>query len=195
MPTVNKHEREHQLDLHPSNVIGDDPTTAPQGTVAPVRPAVQLARQFDAMWYSDVVSKYPGWRRAPSNRGVASGYIDRFFIDTGYSTEHVEAYFEEFFDELADPHSTLDLRDGQMPFQLFTGWWGHHEVPDPAIARARRERVADISRQIEEHLAVQQPLIDAAIARLEALPEGDIGDPADYKLADWPIPVKRRRIV
>jgi hypothetical protein len=191
---VNKWEREHQMDLNPSN-DGGDPTAALEGTVAPVKPAVQLARQFDAMWYEEVVTRYPNWRRSPSNRGVATGYLQRFFIDTGYSNEHVEEYFATFFAELADPHSTLDLRDGQMPFQLFTGWWGHQEVADPAIDRAKRERIAELTRLMEERMAVQQPLIDAARARIEALPEGEVGDPADYKLADWPMPVKRRWIV
>jgi len=187
-----KYEREHQGDLNPSGVIGEDPTSAPVG--AGDRPGTVLARQFDTLWYSEVIPHYPLWKsHRPSHRGPASGYIDTMFLKHGYTPEHVEAMFMAFFDDLADPHSTLELRDGQTPWQLFTGWWGTTEVPDPAIDRARREENQRLHDQFESRIAAEKPAIDAARARLAALPEGEVGDPEDYRLVGWGMPVYKKR--
>jgi hypothetical protein len=188
-----KYEREHQGDLNPSGVIGDDPTAALGTTVVADRPAVILARQFDTLWYSEIVAQYPLWKsRRPAHRGAATSYIETMFLMRGFTAEHVEALFMAFFDELADPNSTLSLRDGQTPWQLFTGWWGHVDVPDPAIDRARREENQRIADLFESRIAAEQPIRAAARARIEALPEGEIGDPEDYRLAGWPLPWNRK---
>jgi hypothetical protein len=188
-----KYEREHQGDLNPSGVIGDDPTAAQGTATVTTDPATQLATRFETLWFTEILAQYPHWREhRVMHRGPAIGYIRSQFLAKGYSPEYVEAYFDAFFEDLMAPGSTLDLREGQTPWQLFTGWWGSTAVADPAIDRARREENQRIVDRLESKLAAEQPLIDAARARIEALPEGEIGDPEDYRVAGWTLPWNRK---
>ena len=187
-----KYEREHQGDLNPSGVIGEDPTSAQGTTTVTTDPASKLATRFETLWFTEALAQYPAWREHRAmHKGPAIGYLRSQFLAKGYSPEYVGAYFEAFFDELLDPHSTLELREGQTPWQLFTGWWGQTPVADPAIDRARREENQRLHDRFESKIAAEQPARDAARARLFALADGEVGDPEDYRLAGLPMPVKK----
>lgn len=194
-PAVNRHEREHQGDLNPSGVIGDDPTAAHGTTTISTDPATQLAARFETLWFTEILAQYPLWREhRVMHKGPAIGYIRSQFLAKGYSPEYVEAYFDAFFEDLMDPASTLDLRENQTPWQLFTGWWGSTPVVDPAIEKAQRDERQRIHDMFESKYAAEQPLIQAARDRLGALADGEVGDPADYRLAGWPMPVGKRKL-
>ena len=136
---VNRHEREHQEDLHPGGAYGAGEVTVNVSTT-PVEPHVALARRFDEIFNTEAFKVYPAWKGEvfPSRRGPTASYIKTQLLPV-YSAEHVEAMFDAFYDELLDPNTPLECNPGQLAWQRFTGWLGTVAVPDPKVERERRE--------------------------------------------------------
>ena len=128
VPNVNRDfQRQHNEDLNGPTAHGEDPEAVPAAATVATDPAAYLSSRFQDLWFTEALAVFPAWRaHRVMHVGAAIGYIRTQFLKHGYSPDHVEAYFEAFFDELLDPASSLELREGQTPWQLFTGWWGQH---------------------------------------------------------------------
>ena len=187
-------EREHARDLHSGPVIGADPEAKLPSASTRVKPQARLAKYFEERWNTDALARYPEWRGQYRgiDLGAAIGYISRTFLDAGYSPEHVELMIDAFFDDLINPICLLQPSQGQSAFQLFTGWWGHNPVPDPAVERERNERAGRLHdayvRQRDETKERQRQ----AWARIEAAEAaGGEADPDDLRTVGMPY-VKRK---
>ena len=166
--------------------FGEDPEAPlPVKEVRKSSPGAQLAYQFEALWYEHVLKLVPEFRQHRCiNLGPAIGYLNSQFLAKGYSPEHVLVYFEEFFDTLCDPNGNLALKEGQTPWQLFTGWWGTTEIPDPAIERRRKERLNQMIGAIKEQRVKDGIERAAAWERIEAAQaRGEKPDDLDIVLA------------
>ena len=151
--TVNKHEREHREDLDGPSVAGADPETSVSRSTRPADPAVVLAQRFDEVFNTDALRLYPQWKGEifPSHRGAVVGYVRKQMLPV-YTPEHVEAFFDAFYDELLDPNMPLEVRPGQFVWQRFVGWWGTVAVPDPRIKREHDEYLKALQEGVGRQL-------------------------------------------
>lgn len=170
-------QRQQAEDFNGPSTFGEDPQ-APLPSLSPtkVHPAARLAYRFERHWYDEVVPRHPELlQHGCIILGPAIGYIKKTFLSNGYSPDHVEAYFQAFFDELVYPSGPLRVRDHQTVWQLFTGWWPHSVVPDPAIEQAAQAQAQAVSAVLQDESARR----DAAWARIMA---ADQADPEDWKI-------------
>lgn len=183
-------QRDHREDLEGPPALGEDPHKEQAAAVVASNPAVRLAYEFERRW-GTVLTRWPEWKmHRCMHQGPAIGYLTSQFLRKGYSPEHVEAYFEAFFDELTDSTSSLQVKDGQTPWQLFTAWWGSCSIPDPAIARAKAEESAALQAEGARLGAIAGAKVEAARERVfAAMDAGVFADPQDYQ--DMGIPVPR----
>lgn len=183
-------QRQQQEDLQGPQALGEDLDKPLESKSVPSNPAVRLAYSFEDGW-TKALTRWPEWKQHRCmHQGPAIGYLTSQFLRKGYSPEHVEAYFEAFFDELTDSTSSLQVKDGQTPWMLFTGWWGSCSIPDPAIARAKAEESAALQAEGARLGAIAGAKVEAARERVfAAMDAGVFADPQDYQ--DMGIPVPR----
>ena len=116
--------------------IGADPS-APLSVkqVRKADPAGSLATYFDTQWgtRANHSRQFRGTRA--SDRRKAVGYI-RSVMLVQVSDEMVQAYMDAFI--TATLAGEVELAEGQLPFERFTGWWGRQPVDDPVEESARR---------------------------------------------------------
>ena len=186
-------EAEHARDLHGAPSLGADPEEKLPSASTRVKPQARLAKHFEARWNLDALKRYPEWRGQYRgiDLGAAIGYISRTFLDAGYSDEHVEAMIDAFFDDLLSPICLLQPSEGQSAFQLFTGWWGHNAVPDPAIERERNERAGRLHDAYVRQRDEAKERERQAWARIDAAEAaGAEADPEDLRTVRMPVPRK-----
>jgi hypothetical protein len=61
------------------------------------------------------------------------------------------AYIDAFVSAVAS--GEVELKEGQLPFERFTGWWGREPVDDPVETAARREVFAELRQRQQERIA------------------------------------------
>lgn len=175
---------------------GDIPESEEELTVIPVRPAnpaAGLAYSFEAAWRRGSPRWYPDKDIRWGHTGAAIVYIRNTFLTKGYSPEHVQAYFDAFFTELFDESNDIVIREGSTPWQRFTSWWGTTPVPDPAIARGRREEVERIKTAARTITSVRLANKEAAWERIEAAQaRGERPSDEDWEAAG--LPPRRRSL-
>ena len=132
--------------------FGEDPDEPlPTYSPPPAKPQARLAKHFEARW-NEALVKRKDWRGMYRgiDLGAAIGYIKSKMLDAGYNDEHITAMIDEFFADLLDPEGTLMMKDGQTCWQLFTGWWGRNQVPDPVPIRRQRERLDALNEAVAD---------------------------------------------
>ena len=121
MPFVQHHDEWEGPDP-----IGSDPEAPlPTYTARPVDPGRRLAAIFDECWRS-MAAKHQEWRGVrPSDRGMAVRYLKGTML-TQVDPDVAEQYVRSFAPAVAA--GEVDVKDGQLPFMVFTRWWGTTEV-------------------------------------------------------------------
>ena len=122
--------------------IGADPyASLPQRSVRPVDQGAWLAKLFDECWRT-MARSHREWRSVtPSKRGMAVGYIKGVMLEQ-VDVDIAEAYVRAFAPAVAE--GRIEVKEGQIPFERFTAWWGREEIEDPQIASERKAENAAI---------------------------------------------------
>ena len=185
-------ERDQARDMHGSPAFGEDPEAPlPGASTRPSKPQARLAKHFEQRWNEDALGNYPHWRGVYRGieLGAAIGYLRRTFLDAGYNVEHVEVMIDAFFDDLLNPYCTLEIKEGQTAFQLFTGWWGRNPIPDPVIERERQAAHDRLVAQARSQMDASRQREAEAWARIDvAMESGEIPSPADLRTVGMPVP-------
>ena len=185
-------EREQARDMHGSPAFGEDPEAPlPSASTRPSKPQARLAKHFEERWNTDALVIHPEWRGQYRGieLGAAIGYLRRTFLDAGYNVEHVTLMIDAFFEDLINPHCTLEIKEGQTAFQLFTGWWGRNPIPDPVIERERQAAHDRLVAQARSQMDASRNREKEAWARIDvAMEAGEQPDPDDLRVVGMPVP-------
>ena len=118
--------------------FGETTTVKPLGG----SPSRRLVDHFQERWADVILLKTEYRERKCMERGAAIGYIKNTFLApaTGvtFTEEQVREMIDAFMDQMKG--SLVSLREGQTPWQRFTGWWGRTTV---ASAAARKRMMAE----------------------------------------------------
>jgi hypothetical protein len=129
-----------------SPAFGEDPKGALPATTVRVDPAVYLARQFDRKW-AEACRTTPALRvTRASSRGRAVGNARSMMRDNGLSSEHIEAYIDEFIDGCVS--GDVIVKEGQFAWERFFGWWGTTDVEDPTERMANKAKAQWVLDQV-----------------------------------------------
>lgn len=130
---------------------GKDPEAPlPVKRVKPVDPGWALAVYFDERWGARA-NHSRQWRGSrASDRRKAVGYIKSVML-VQIEPDMVRAYIDAFITAVLA--GEIELKDEQLPFERFTGWWGRQPVGDPAEEARNRQVLAEMRRRRDERLA------------------------------------------
>jgi hypothetical protein len=131
--------------------IGADPSAPlPSHVLKNPDPAKWLALYFDRRWQG-MAQRTREWRGSrPSERGKAIGYLKGVML-TQVDPDIAQAYIDSFI--RAARSGEIELKEGQLPFERFTGWWGRQEVVDPVQQEKDRKSMDELRRRRAESLA------------------------------------------
>ena len=132
---------------------------SPSSTVKPPDPAGSLALYFDTQW-GKRANHSRQWRGSrASERGKAIGYLKGVML-TQVDPEIAQAYIDAFISAVVS--GEVELKEGQLPFERFTGWWGRQPVDDPVETARRKEILARQLALRDEHVRRRQEELDDA---------------------------------
>jgi len=139
----------HVPDDDPDPIGADPHAPLPQHRVKPPDPGKELALYFDNRWH-DRARRSSQWRGTrPSDRGKAIGYLRGVMltqVDPDIARAHIDAFISAVFS------GEVELKEEQLPFERFTGWWGRQAVADPVETARLNEIKARLLADRDEHL-------------------------------------------
>jgi len=67
-------------------------------------------------------------------------------VDPDIARAHIEAFISAVFSD------EVELKEGQLPFERFTSWWGRQPVADPVETARVRAATQRLLAQRDEYL-------------------------------------------
>jgi hypothetical protein len=134
----------------PDPIGADLSAPLPGQRIKPPNPGTTLALYFDHRWLT-MAQRSRQWRGSrPSERGKAIGYMKGVML-TQVDEDMARAYIDAFVSAVAS--GEVEIKEGQLPFERFTGWWGRDVVADPVEEERNRQVREEMRRRRDERLA------------------------------------------